>query len=554
KVPLVTLFEVARHMGALPPEFANWVALNGSSAVDAVQTDSDKTPETTAPDGASKDAKPSTGTPPAVKTDLKTEDLKISGTASGSAKYNRRTGVAGTFALHELSFALPQRAPLQISSTSIKIDGENVHMPATQVDFGENQTAEVEFNSSLATPRALDLKLTTRNLSLDATHSLGLPAISFAKSVAGAKQSGTWKGWARYRVGSLPTDVTRVDSNKASDPEPTVSAAGAWSSEAELQNCRIAIDGIADPVEILAASVKLDARRILFSRIRGKAGKVAFTGSFRADLPTDPSAPDAKLAAKSNANLDLVIHDASASELERLLSPALARGRGGLLARTLRLGAVAPPPFWLKSRSLKASVLIETLTIPLDPDPGKLDEWKIVSLRGQLDWDGPKIHVSEITGGIDPALMYGDLDVDISAPSPKYQYTGSLIGIPFHGGAVDLAGTVASEGNGIELLANALGEGSVQGHSIAFAPDAEFRSISGAFELKPTPGTRWKLTNVEATPATIANVPAGPTGGTAASTTVTGTGASQEDGHLVLDLVRGDRTSHYVGTLFPTAK
>ena len=58
---------------------------------------------------------------------------------------------------------------------------------------------------------------------------------------------------------------------------------------------------------------------------------------------------------------DLKIDEADAAELARLFAPALLRERG-FLARTLRLGANAPIPAWLKAIRAEGAVSIDSLT------------------------------------------------------------------------------------------------------------------------------------------------------------------------------------------------
>ena len=51
------------------------------------------------------------------------------------------------------------------------------------------------------------------------------------------------------------------------------------------------------------------------------------------------------------------VAEADAEEIERLFQPTISR-EGGLLARTLRLGAAGPTPEWLKQRSAEGTVSI----------------------------------------------------------------------------------------------------------------------------------------------------------------------------------------------------
>jgi hypothetical protein len=98
-------------------------------------------------------------------------------------------------------------------------------------------------------------------------------------------------------------------------------------------------------------------------------------------------------------------------------------------------------------------------------------------------------------------------------------------------GTVDFEGSLDADGIGADIVASAHAEGRVHGQSIAFSPDAEFRTFAACFEVTEQGGAeRWKLSSVEATQG---------------AETYTGTGATQSDGRLVLDLLSRGRQVRY---------
>src|SRR5262249_38023022 len=159
---------------------------------------------------------------------------------------------------------------------------------------------EVEVDYRLQAPRALDVRITTRGMSVADMRSFGLAAIPVLQQTA----QGSWRGWAWYRHGE-------------------------WSGEYDIQNARIRVDGLAEPLRIQSASVKLSGTRVAVSRLRARVGEIAFTGAYRWE-------PDAVRPHK----FEIAIRRADAAELARVLAPTLERERG-FLARTLRL---APGP------------------------------------------------------------------------------------------------------------------------------------------------------------------------------------------------------------------
>ena len=107
--------------------------------------------------------------------------------------------------------------------------------------------------------------------------------------------------------------------------------------------------------------------------------------------------------------------------------------------------------------------------------------------------------------------------------TPHYHFDGKVQDLPYKGGKLDFEGTFEADGAGAQLLKTAHAEGRLHGRSVAFAPDAEFRTASACFEMQ---GGRWKLSSVEV--ALGAEI-------------YSGTGASQADGKLLLELARGNR-------------
>jgi hypothetical protein len=297
---------------------------------------------------------------------------------------------------------------------------------------------------------------------------------------------GTWRGWARYQSGE-------------------------WTSESELLNARIPVDGLADPVLIRSAGVSLSEKRVALKQIHAVAGNIEFTADYRWD-------PKAVRPHK----FTIGIVEADASELQRLLAPALMRQRG-FLARTLRLGADSPIPQWLHDRRADGTVSIETLSA---------GDTKMRGITARLLWDATLIRLAGLSGSLEPAAFSGDLDIDLGQDIPRFHFDGKLSEVAYKGGRLDFEGSLDAEGSGPQLLESARAEGTLRGQSIAFNAEAGFRSATACFEMQ---AARWKLSNLEVDQD---------------GETLAGSGASQSDGHLILDLASRARQFHYSGTLF----
>lgn len=412
-----------------------------------------------------------------------TDKMSAEGSVSGEVRYSEPDGLAGRVELQDAAVTLPgvpDVQPLHAASAAVEVAGKTFSLENTTVRIGEDDSAEIE--GSFDPGAGLDLKITTRGLSVADLRSFGLAAIPLLEQTP----QGTWRGWAQYRW--------------------TPGSAGEWNGEYELQNARIALEGFADPLRIQAASVTSTRSRLSVSRLRAKMGAIAFTGEYR----SEPAAvrPD---------KFRIAIPAADAAELERILAPTMFRERG-FFARTLRLGP-APVPDWLKARRADGTLTIGTLTV--GDSLARVD-------GARLLWDGTLVRLVRLDAHADQAAASGELAIDLSGHTPHYRFDGKLQDVPYKGGKLDFEGDLEADGAGLDLLTSAHGEGRVHGRSIAFAPDADFRTVAGCFELLT--GPRWKMSGLEVVQG---------------AETYTGTGSTQSDGRVVLDLTSRGRQIRY---------
>jgi hypothetical protein len=346
----------------------------------------------------------------------------------------------------------------------------------------------VELNYGVAD--GWDLRITTRGLDVGDLHAWRFGDVPLLDRVS----EGSWRGWMRYRK--------------------PAAAEAAWSGEYELQNARVAIDGLADPVRIRNAAVTANPRGVSVSRLRAAAGEIEFTGDYQWDAhETTPHHFQIQAA-----SLDV-------QELARLWTPTLARG-DGFLARTLRFGAPPPVPDWLTERQAEGTLMIQALTA---------GDYTLKTETVRVVWDGPSLKISGIEAGLGDAAISGDLSIDLSGGTAGYRFEGTLEDFAYKGGALDFTGKIESAGAGVELLANLRAEGFLRGRSIVFSPEAEFRNVAGRFEMSVVRGVpRWTLSDLELVQA---------------GETYSGEGKTQADGRLVLELASRGRQVRYTGTL-----
>ncbi len=417
------------------------------------------------------------------------EKLKADGAVSGSVTYNEQQGMQGRVVLRDATLSVPDETPVEAPAATVDIANRSVWLERTSVHIGEKQSADLEGSYALDPPRSLDLTITTRGLSVAAMRSFGLEAIPLLDQTP----QGVWRGSARYQDGD-------------------------WSGDYELQNARLSVDGLADPVLIGSASVTVDRKRVAVTRLKASAGAVEFTGSYRREAP-----PEASLRARSD-KFNLKIGEADLAELKRLLAPALSR-QSGFFARTLRLAGSAPVPAWLKAIRTGGTISIDTL------NAGDL---RLNGIAASIDWEGAQVHFSGLNGSSDSGKFNGDLDVDLRAAAPRFHFDGKLQDVAYKGGTLDLEGVLDAQGVGAELLESARAEGTLRGRSILFTPEAEFAAVTAQFEMAGGITSRWKLSNVEVSQS---------------GESLAGTGSTQSDGRLVLELLNRGRPQRYIGTV-----
>jgi hypothetical protein len=405
------------------------------------------------------------------------DKLTADGSVSGEVDFSHPGGITGQLELRDASFALPDAKPLRAPSASVAIREGAMSLESTTVEIGDKESAELQASYRIEEPRGLDLRITTRGMNVADMRSFGLAAIPLLDKTA----QGTWRGWARYRSGE-------------------------WSGEYDLQNARIAVEGLADSLRIQSASVKLNGKRASVGRLRAKAGKIAFTGDYTWD-------PEAVRPHRFN----LAIPEAEAPELARLFAPTFAREQG-FLARTLRL-APSSAPEWLKDRRADGTVSVGVLSV--GGTSVRLDKTRLLWDATTIRLAGVEAHVMD--GDTDQAGIAGDLEIALQRSAPRLAFDGRVVDVPYKGGTLDFEGTLSADGLGSQILETARADGRVRGRSIGVSPDSEFRAVTACFSLL---GSVWKLGEVEALQG---------------ADTFTGSGVLQADGKLVLDLTRSGR-------------
>lgn len=411
------------------------------------------------------------------------EGVSFDGKLNGSVTLSSANGFQGKLSAQDAILKSPGAPDTKFRSAEVLLAGSLLQVGPSIIEAAGDQVAEVAASYDLDT-RELDVQMKTSAMDageLQKFTGIHAPILSeFAR--------GTWRGWLRYQ----------------SEGDPPV---GSWSGDMEVRNAAVELAGLSSPVRVASASVALDGTSIVITRLAAHVDDIPFSGEFRREA----GKPD---------RVKLDIAAASLADLERVLAPSLQR-KQGLLAR-FRLRN-APPPEWLRERRVEGSVRIERLT-------AAEQVWSVDEAR--LDWRATDLRLNKIRAHRGDAVAEGNLAVRLEANSPHYRLVGRVSDADYKNGTLTFEGTSETQGTGVQLLANARAEGSFEGEDIAFSPEAEFRAISGLFEL--TAPAKLHLKNVAASQGLEE---------------YTGQGAMQSDGRLLLEMTTGKRQVKLAGSL-----
>ncbi|MGB6941179.1 MAG: AsmA family protein [Bryobacteraceae bacterium] len=415
--------------------------------------------------------------------------VQVDGKVEGSVGYSSQSGLGGQFALTSASVKFPAGGSLQFDSAQVQISDGKVVLAPSGVQMGDGETAQIEGDYALDNNHAA-FRISTRQLAVGATHLLAGAPIP----LLGQLRQGSWKGWISYQ-------------GTAENP-------GVWSGQYDLQNAVTDIPGLASPVRLASATVQMYEGGLQLTRVRGRAGTVKFEGDYRYDA-----------SAARPERVRLTIPALQLADLESLMLPTLRRDEG-FLARAFRRDR--PLPKWLEERDTDVSLQVASLLngdLPLG------------DLTAHAVWRGASITVPNLEWHLDNMHAIGKMSVNLAKAEPSYDWNGTVENFDYRNGQLDIDGELQTRGIGAALLLNLRSKGTFDGRGIMLAPDSEVREVSGSYRLGGSSGVpRLLLSNVQVLQG---------------AETLVGQGASQPDGHIVLDLASGRRQVRLTGMLLP---
>ena len=407
----------------------------------------------------------------------------------GRIGYSNQSGVGGQLALTSASVKFPQGGSAQFDSAQVQISDGKVVLAPSEMLMEDGQSAQIEGQYALDNSRTA-LRVSTPQLTVGAAHLFDAASIPVIEQI----QQGSWKGWISY--------------------EKTAENPGIWSGQYDLQNAVIEIPGLASPVRLVSAAVQMNEGAIQITRMRARAGPLKFEGDYRWEA-----------SAEHPHRLRLTIPELQLADVENLMLPALRRTEG-FLARAFRREQNLPK--WLEERDADVTLQVAKLMngdLPLG------------DLRAHAVWTGPSITVSNMEWHLDAMHAMGKMSVNLAKAEPSYQLNGTVENFDYRNGQLDIDGELQTSGIGAGLLLNLRSRGTFEGRGIMLAPDADVREVSGSYRVGASSGIPRLL---------LSNVPV-----LQGAETLMGQGASQPDGHLVLDLMSGRRPVRLTGMLLP---
>ena len=335
--------------------------------------------------------------------------LKLSGSMDGAIGYSGAGSFQGQLGFHDAAVAIPNSPSIQFEHAYLIVDHGHVHLSPAVVRTADDQ-ARIEADYALD-QQVFDLTISCDAMKVASLRSqVALAAVPWLEQV----RSGQWSGQLHYHR----------------EPGEGQASKAGWGGRLELTGAEVGIEGLASPLLLHSARAQIDGAKVALDRLRGEAGKIAFTGDYRYDP-----------AALHPHRVRIRIAEADAADLEAELAPTLRRS-GGLIARALGRAAV---PAWLKQRQVEGVLQVDDLL---------LGGSHLENLRALLLWDVTRLDLDGLQGRVDGAAITGKLSIGLRGARPVYTLTGAVKGLTSQAGKLDAEGVLGTSGTGRELLAN----------------------------------------------------------------------------------------------------
>ena len=421
-------------------------------------------------------------------------DVRVAGGVEGVVGFSKESGIQGKLKIAGARLEFPSGESFAAGTATLLVDRSRLFLRPAEVRLAGDRVTRMEAEYD---PQAGRLLVSVAAKALPA-HSLRdfevLLAAPPAPFLRDCKQ-GVWRGWLRYvaETGVPPR----------------------WSAGGELRDARLAIPGLAAPLELASAELLLEAGRLELKALHAAAGGVEFSGEYRYE-PKAPRPHQFRLRAG----------EVPLSAVETLFRPTLVRERG-FLARTLRWRRPAAPD-WLRERRAEGSIAFKAL---------EAGGQRLERFRAHLIWDGVRIEIPELGARWSDGALSAQGRLTLASSGPRYEFEASLRNAEWRGGTVDAAAKLEGEGLGAGAAANLKASGSLNVRSAAVLAERNCRRLSAKYEFSTRKGApRLRFSSIELM---------------LDDELYQGKGGVQPDGRLEFELTSGENELRLAGTLLP---
>jgi len=405
------------------------------------------------------------------------DGIEISGIADGAASYAMPQGLPrldGQIAISNLKVATRGGPGLQVEPATLRLEGKSVALGPATMSNAAGEVATVGIGYDIATGRA-SASVSTSGMSIASLRrqisAAGLP-------ILGQATSGSWSG-----------SLTWADQ---------------WTGDIRVTGADIPFEAFAEPLHIETAEASIDGAAISVKHMEVTAAGMQASGDYQYQ-------PGAVRPHRFRMN----IARADAAALEKLFLPALRRG--SFLNYAFNFGR-PPQPEWLTA--MRADGTIQA---------GEIDfgDAAVKKVRARLLWDGYLVRLADVQSTLGGGKFAGDIAIDLSQREPRYRIPGSLTGMPWKTGKMDVEGEAVTHGFGANLLGNLHASGSFRGRTVELSGPETWDTANGCFEWAWSPNnSRLKLSQLVLT---------------AGSEIWLGSAETQGDGQLLLNVSNGER-------------
>ena len=434
--------------------------------------------------------------------------LQLAGTVDGAIGYSAEAGLQGELAFHDAALTIPDSPPLRFDQAYLLVGQNHLRLSPALVGTANDQ-ARIEADYAMDR-QVLDLSISADSMDVSTLRAqVALAAVPWLEQV----QSGRWSGQLHYRYQPQPPvappspapAAVRTSAGAAAQPK------AGWSGTLEVRDARLAVPGLADPLELASAHAQIDGARVSLDRVTASAGKLAFTGDYRYEP-----------AGARPHRLHVRATEVDAADLEAEFAPTLRRSTG-LLAQAFGRSRL---PDWLRHRGVEGTVQIGDLS---------LAGLHFEGLRARLLWVAERVDLDGIQATSGGAAVSGRLGINLRSVLPSYRLAARLKGLDYLTGMLDAEGVLESFGSGTQLLTNLTSEGTFSGAGWDLGAPEACRGVEGVFHLTWAPsGPSLHLTEVSLRDD---------------EDTYTGNGATEENGHVIVLLTNGSREMRLSGPL-----